>query len=210
MVFAPILLAVINPSFRKLSAYPLDWGNFLYAGFLAGAVTGEIRFRSLRSKSSVARSAEELKLDFYILALMTWAVILKAFGCFELVTIPAGRPVPEVGAHLVRLLSVALWVPAACRYLWKHPPGRAIYATLFACGAGVLLPPLISYLLYVPVITLLYVGLPPFATAALWGITFMKANGIWKPILLLVPGLTWGITIGLLRWRYLQVEKTNL
>ena len=209
MAVVPILATVINPSFRRLSAYPLDWGNFLYAGMLAGAVTGEIRFRSLRSELSVARSAEELKQDFYIFGLMTWAVILKVFGCLELVTIPAGRPVPEVGAHLVSLLSVALWVPSVCQYLWKHPPRRAIYTVLLACAAGVLLPPLISFVLYFPVLILLYVGLPPIAVAALWGIRFMNANGIWQPVLFLAPGLAWGITAGLLGWDYLQVEKRN-
>ena len=209
MVFAPILLAVITPYFRLVSAYSLDWGNILYAGMLAGAVTGEIRFRSLRSESSVARSAEELKQDFYILGLIIWAVILKVFGCLELVTIPAGRPVAEVGAHLVRLLSVALWVPSVCQYLWKHPPRRAVYAVLLASAAGVLLPPLISFVLYFPVLILLYVGLPPIAAAALWGITFMNANGIWQPVLFLAPGLAWGITAGLLGWGYLQVEKRS-
>jgi len=136
---------------------------------------------------------------------MAWAVILKVFGCFELVTIPAGRPVLEVGAHLVRLCSVALWVPAVCQYLWKHPPRHALYGTVFACAVGVLLPPLISYVLYFPVIVLMYMELPPLASAALWGITFMNADGIWKPVLLLVPGLTWGIIVGLARWRDLQM-----
>lgn len=209
VVFAPILWTVISPAFRRVSAYPLDWGNFLYAGFLAGAVVGEIRSRSLRSQSSVPRSPDELRQDFYIIALMAWAVILKVFGCFELVTIPAGRPVTEVGAHLVRLLSVALWALPLCQYLWKHPPKYAIHMTFFACAAGVLLPPLVSYVLYFPLGVLLYMGLPPVAFAALWGITFLNAGGawIWKPVLLLVPGLTWGLIVGSLRWRYLQVEK---
>lgn len=209
MVFAPILWAVINPSFRRAAAYPLDFRNFLYAGFLAGAVVGEIRFRSLPSQSSVPCSADELRQDFYIIALMAWAVILKVLGCFDLVSIPPGRPVLEVGAHLVRLLSVAMWVTPVCQYLWKHPSRHAIYVILFACAAGVLLPLLTGCLLYFPVIVLVYMGLPPIASAALWGITSLNMVGIWKPVLLLVPGLAWGLIVGSLRWRYLQVEKNS-
>lgn len=209
IVFAPVLWAVISPSFRRLSVYPLDFGNFLYAGLLAGAVSGEIRFRTLLGKSDVPLSVDHVRQNFYVAALMTWAVILKVFGCFELVTIPAGRPVFESGAHLVRVLSVALWVPAVCRYLWKHPHRPAISMILFACAAGVLMPVAIACILYFPVLILVYAGLPPVAAAALWGIAFVNAPGIWRLVLLLAPGVTWGIIVGLLGRHYGQLTEDS-
>jgi hypothetical protein len=207
MLLTSILWTVINPSFRAVASHSLGWGNFLYAGFLAGAIVGEIRFRSLRRESPKPFSPGETKSDFYVVALLTWAVILKVFGCFDLVNIPPGPNVDAVAVHLCMFFSVLLWAPAVCKYLWAYTPSRAIYVILLACVTGVLLPPVVGYVLYVPVVVLLYAGAPPFLYAVSWGTTFMNAVGIWKPVLFLVPGLTWGIIVGLIRWRYLQMDR---
>jgi hypothetical protein len=202
------LRAIVNPSFRVLSSDSLGLGNFLYSGFLAGAVTGEIRLRSLRGETSVPRTELELKQDFYITALAVWAVILKVFECLELVTVQPGRDV--FGVHLFMFLSILLWTPLVCRYLWKWTPSRASYAMLWACAAGVLLPPVIGYILHFPATILLYMGVP-LAYEMCWGMRFLYYAAPLRPVLFLGPGVTWGIIVGLLRWRYLTVEsRTSL
>jgi hypothetical protein len=206
ILLAGALCAVINPLFQKVSHYPLGLGNFLYFGLLAGAVTGEMRVRSLRRESSAPCSAADLKLDFYIAALLAWAVILKVMECFELVTVQPGRESPAVGAHLFMFLSVALWTPDVCKYLWRYTPSRAIYVILWACASGVLLPPVIGFILSFPAWLLFYLGMPLGLEMA-WGTRFWNAIGIWRPVLFLAPGLSWGMIVGLLRWHYLRLER---
>jgi hypothetical protein len=200
------LWAILRPSFSEVSRYPLGWGNFLYSGFLAGAVTGEIRHRSLARDSPISRSAAELKMDLYIAALMTWAVILKVRECFELITVQPGREF--FAPHPFLFLSVLLWTPLVCKYLWKYTPSRAIYAVLWASASGLLLPLLSGFILGYPGLILLYMGVPVVYEMA-WGVQFLYALDLRTRVLSLSPGVTWGLIVGFLRWRYLPLEKQS-
>lgn len=195
---------VLAPAFRLLSEQPLDLGNFLYSGLVAGIVVGEVHRRALLAKSGVVRSAPELKRDFYVAALMVWAVLLKVLECIYLTTAQPGRP--AFGVHFFMFLSVLVWTPWVCKLYWKREPDSLISSVMRSCAAGVLGPPLSGLALLVPALILLYSGFRA-TYAVLWGLAFFSLAGNLGPVLFFVPGLTWGTITGLLRWRYLQIEK---
>jgi hypothetical protein len=195
-----------NLRFSGLSTYPFSPANYLYSGLLAGAIVAELCRRSAICQSHVVLSQHDLKLNFHIAALMAWAVILKVLEWLDLTWVQPGSD--AFGAHLFMLLAVLLWTPLACKFLWRYIPSRAFFAMFWTCVAGVLAPIVISYVLALPAILLVSSGLTP-AYWMLWGGRFLDSAGLWKAIWCVVPGVTWGITVGWLRWRYLQLQNAG-
>ena len=201
------LWALLSPAFRWVSERPLDAGNFLYSGLMAGIVVAEVHRRALLVRSGHIRGPSELKRDFYVAALAIWAVLLKVMECIYLAGIQPGPVV--VGIHFYMFLSILLWVPWVCKLLWNRHPRTALSSVLRSCAAGVLLPPLVAAILFVPATLLLYVGLR-WPYYMLWGGIAVVGAWPWAPLLYSIPGILWGIVTGLLRWRYLEMEKQNL
>ena len=199
--------SLLAPAFRWLSERPLDLANFLYSGLVAGIVVGEVHRRALLAQSGIVRSTLDLKRDFSVAALMTWAVILKVLECIYLTTIQPGKV--AVGIHFFMFLSVLLWTPWVCKLFWKRHPSSQTSSVIRSFAAGVLLPPLVGLVLLIPAVILLYTGITA-TYAMLWGLAFYSVAGHWGPLVFFLPGLIWGTVTGLLRWRYLQIEKQNL
>jgi hypothetical protein len=184
-----------------MSSYPFSPLNFFYSGLLAGGIAGELRRRAVMRQGGIALSADQLKLNFYVAALMTWAVILKVFEWTDLYGLFPGRE--AFGIHFAMFLPVVFWTPLVCNFLWRYKPTYAFYSIAWACVVGVVTPVVVSFILGYPSIFLFYFGVP-LAYYIPWGARFADTTGLWRPVLLLFPGVTWGIIVGWVRWRYLQ------
>ena len=202
---AIIVWAIMVPAFQAVSDKPLGAGTFLYSGVLAGVIAAEINRRTVSNHAGILRNHSELKRDFLVGSLMTWAVVLKAVECAFLVSTPPGKV--AVGFHFIMFLSVLLWSPWVCRIFWNHRPGGLLISIIRSSAAGVLFPPLVAVALYVPVMMLFVAGLLlPYAM--LWGgIVFLHISPGLLHVLAFFPGLIWGLIVGILRWRYLLLEE---
>jgi hypothetical protein len=199
-----VLLSSLASVFRFVSGFPLQADNFIYSGLLTGIITAEINRRASLGHAFALRSALQLKRDFYVTAFMTWAVLLKILEGLYLLSAQPGKA--GFGIHIFMFLSVLLWTPLVCKFLWRYQPGRAIYGVFFACIAGIVLPPLVSLLLAVPVTIMMYAGITP-SYGMLWGLAFYNVIDPWGPYLFIFPGTLWGFIIGFSRWRYLSLEQ---
>jgi len=199
------LWAGMVPAFRWVSDKPLEAGIFLYSGALAGIIASEIGRRALSVQAGMVRTASELKRDFQVASLMIWAVVLKPVECWFLFNAQPGRT--AAGLHFVMFLSILLWSPWVCRFFWKHRPGSLLTSVMRGSVAGMLFPPLSALVLYVPAIILSFGGVSS-AYAMLWGgIVLLAIHTWWLYIVAVFPGLIWGVIVGFLRWRYLQLEE---
>jgi len=190
--------------FSGRTTYPFSPANYLYSGALAGAIVAELRRRAAIWQPHTVLSQHDLKLNFHIAALMTWAVILKIVEWLDLTWIQPGSD--AFGAHLFMFFTVLLWTPLVCIFLWRYVPSRAWFAIFWTCAAGVVAPIAIGYILALPAIMLVASGLTP-AYWMLWGARFLDTAGLWKAIWFLVPGVVWGVIVGWLRWRHHQLQN---
>jgi hypothetical protein len=173
--------------------------NFVYSGLWAGAIAGELRRRAAIWQARAILSIDDLKLNFHVAALAALAVILKIMEWLDLYGLFPGRN--AFGMHLLMFLPVLLWNPILCKFLWKYLPRSAPLAISMACVAGIAAPVVVSYALGYPSMFLFYLGVP-LAYSIPWGARFADATGMLKPVLLLAPGIAWGLVIGWLGWRY--------
>ncbi len=208
-ITSSVMYSRLNPAFLAITNVQIEDGSFLYSGLLSGFLVGELCRRSFLSLAGIRPTGELLKRRFWVSALMTWAVLLKILESLYLSTVPPGRN--PVGIHLFMLASVLLWTPMACKILWRHQPASFLSCVLWCVGVGVLLPPLTSWVLLFPAVFMLYAGIASSVYGMTWGTLFLKMttpSGVM--IMSVVPGLSWGLVVGTLLWRYLQQEKPAL
>jgi hypothetical protein len=205
-VFASaVMYSQLNPAFLAIAKVQVDDGGFLYSGLLSGVITGELCRRSFLSLTQTRPPSEILNRRFWISALMTWAVLLKMLESLYLSTLAPGRN--PVGIHLFMLASVLLWTPLVCKMLWKHCPSTFFSCVLWCIGGGVLLPPLASVILLFPAVIMLYAGITPSVYGMIWGALFLKMTTPGGAIIMsIAPGLSWGLVVGTLLWRYSRLQ----
>ncbi len=207
LITGSVMHSQLSPSFLAITNVQLDDGSFLYSGLLAGLLAGELCRRNFLSFAGIHPTGEVLKRRFWVSALVTWAVLLKILESLYLLTVPPGRA--PVGIHLFMLISVLLWTPLVCRYLWKLQPSSFLFSVLWCIGAGVLLPPLFSGVLLFPAGFLLFAGITAYGYSMVWGAWFLNMPGAGGVIMFFAPGLSWGLVVGTLLWHYLQQEKAQ-
>jgi hypothetical protein len=204
IVAGQVLYSNLNPSFQRIAATNLDEVAFVYGGVWAGILTGELCRRSMLSSSEPHR---RLELDFILAAITTWAVLLKLGACAYESTLQPGQP--TLLFHLLPFLSILLWTPRVCAYLWRHRPRHLVHSIVRSCAMGILLPPFVSLILFplVGLLLMVKVNLYPI----LWGdmvfFAFLRMPQAKYYLLTLLPGFTWGVVVGILRWRYLSKEQ---
>jgi len=207
LITGSIMHSQLNPSFLAITNVQLDDGSFLYSGLLAGLLAGELCRRNSLSLAGIRPTGEPLRRRFWISAVMTWAVLLKVLESLYVLTVPPGQD--PVGTHFFMLASVVLWTPWACKFLWKLQHSSFLSSVLWCVGVGVLLPPLFSWVLLLPAGFLLFAGITSYGYGMVWGGWFLNMSGGSRVIMFLAPGLSWGLVVGTLLWRYLQQEKAQ-
>jgi len=207
LITGSVMHSLLNPSFLAITKVQLDDGSFLYSGLLSGLLAGELCRRNFLSLTGIRPTGEQLRRRFWISAVMTWAVLLKILESLYVLTVPPGRD--PVGIHFFMLVSVVLWTPLACRFLWKLQPSSFLSSVLWCIGAGVLLPPLVSWVLLIPAGFLLFAGITSFGYGMVWGGWFLNMSGASGVTMSVAPGLSWGLVIGTLLWRYQQLRGTE-
>lgn len=124
--------------------------------------------------------------------------------CRYSITFQPGRT--AAGIHFAMFLSILLWSPWVCRFFWKRRPKSLLSSVIRSVAAGVLFPPLSAAVLYLPAVMLILTGTRG-AYAMLWGGEILLAiHPGWLTVMAACPGLLWGVIVGVLRWRYSQVE----
>src|SRR5260370_31236002 len=207
LIAGSVMYSHLKPSFLAITKVQLDDGSFLYSWLLSGLLAGELCRRNFLSLAGIHPTGEQLRRRFWISAVMSWAVLLKILESLYVLTVPPG-PDP-VGIHFFMLASVVLWTPLACKFLWKLQPSSFPSSALWCIGAGVLLPPLLSSVLLLPAGFLLFAGITSYGYGMVWAGWFLNMSGASRVIMFLAPGLSWGLVVGALLWRYQQLEGTD-
>lgn len=206
LVSSAILYHFLDRWFLLIAKPNLDLPGFLYNGALAGIFVADMYWRWRLTQLPVAEVQRSLAFQFLSAALITWAVLLKIGEClFVSVMQPGRRTFP---LHFLAFLPVLLWTPSVCRYLRRRRPRNLAYSIVRSCAFGVLIPPLVSSVLFPVVGIVLYMGINLYPM--LWGdlvfLSFYNFAEAKYYLLCLIPGFIWGIVVGLIRWRDLQLE----
>ena len=200
-VSSTALYSKLNSSFQAITNLPLEDGTIFYSGLLAGLLAGELCRRYYRSRLGNQPSATELSRQLLISALMVWAVLLKILESAYLSTSTPGRE--PFGLHIFMFGSVLLWTPLACKALWRLRRLSLLWSVIWCIAAGLVGPLLTGLVLYVPVIFLFYAGISSSIYGVLWGaIMLLKVAREDSVLVAIAPGLTWGVIVGTLLWRY--------
>src|SRR5258708_8545361 len=200
LLASSLIYSQLGPRFLAITNVQLGNGTFLYSGLLSGILAGELCRRHYLSSAGILPTGQALRRQFVLAALLTWSVLLQILESFYLSSLPPGRD--PVGIHLFMLTSVLLWTPLACRLLGKSWFPTLIPSLAITVALGIVFPFLVGWLLFFPVVILLYAGVTPSAYGLLWGILLLKVSGskFLVATISVLPGLLWGLVVGTLRW----------